>query len=149
MTVKRRLRDLPLTFVIACALALGCDVDETTSRVPPDGGGGGGVDDQGSGEGEGEGAGDDPTFASCVADDAPGNELGVGRYCTPKGDECFGQPRATFCHADFYPDETSTGCMFNCSGSEECGEAATCRPFADPEKVGGECVPTQCLATES
>ncbi len=151
MTVKRPPRDIPVILVgfgLAALVALaGCDVDDTTSRVPPDGGGGGGVDPGAAGEGEGEGEADGPGFISCVESDAAGNEHGVGRYCEPKGDECHGL-RANFCAADFYPDETSTGCMFSCTASEECGEGATCRPASDPEEVGGECVPTECLAIE-
>jgi hypothetical protein len=124
-----------------------CEVEDPPSRVP-DSGGGGGVDPGAEGEGEAEGNGDEPTFESCVEAQDEGNQLGVGRYCEPDGDECKELDVAQFCSADFYPDQPSTGCTFPCSGSEECGEGSSCRPSADPLATGGDCVPTICLAVE-
>ena len=151
MTVKRPPAPTGLALLAAglLALAAGCDVDEPTSRVPTiDAGGGGGVDPgAGEGEGEGECGPDGLGFVSCVAPGAEGNQLGVGKYCEPKGGQCAGLA-APFCSADFHPRETSTGCTFVCLASEECGEGATCLPPADPQDLGGECVPTLCVPVE-
>lgn len=149
MTVKRPPCETAVILAGALLLvasgATGCDVDDPVSRVPPDGGGGGGIDH--SFEGEGEGDGGAQTFSTCVEEGSPGNELGVGKYCSPKGDQCQGQEQVTlFCSADFFPNDTSTGCMFECTASEQCGEGATCRPPTDAAEAGGECVPTECLA---
>jgi hypothetical protein len=125
--------------------APGCDLNEEPSRIPDEEGSGGGVDPE-AGGGDPE-AGDEalePGFSSCVEPTAEGNEHGVGRYCEPGGEQCRGL-KAQFCAADFWPREASSGCVFSCQSSEECGEGSTCQPDADPENTGGHCVPSECI----
>lgn len=129
------------------ALSAACDVVDDGSRIPPDGEGGGGeVDDGGSPDAGGD-AGGGEGFDSCVAADALGNDLGVGRHCTPGGDECGeGGLRAGFCTADFLPNRPSAGCTFPCNASEECGEGATCLANeADDDQSGRSCIVTACI----
>ena len=147
MCVKPRLRMLTAAAaVLGVALTPACDLNEEPSRIPEEQGSGGGVDPEAGGE-EPETPGDvtDPGFPSCVEPSAEGNEHGVGRYCEPGGDQCKGL-KAQFCAADFWPRESSSGCMFSCQSSEECGEGSTCQPDADPEITGGHCAPTECIA---
>ena len=126
-------------------LAPACDLNEEPSRIPDEEGSGGGVDPEGGGGGSEVGdEAPEPAFPSCVEPTAEGNEHGVGRYCEPGGEQCQGL-KAQFCAADFWPRETSSGCMFSCQSSEECGEGSSCQPDADPEITGGHCAPTECI----
>ncbi len=100
--------------------ALLCDTDDDTPRpwadVVPSGGDGDG----------------------CVSTDAQGNSLGVGRYCTPGGDECAGLD-ANFCLAAF--DATANYCsIILCEDDGQCGEDAGCISGDG----GTACVPVMC-----
>jgi len=146
MCVKPRVRMLAAAAALSGAGgAPGCDLHEEPSRIPTEQGSGGGVEPDAGGDDD---APTDQvpatTFPSCVEPTAEGNEHGVGRYCEPGGQQCQGL-KAQFCAADFWPRETSSGCMFSCQSSEECGAGASCQPDADPEITGGHCAPTECV----
>jgi hypothetical protein len=78
-------------------------------------------------------------IAGCGAPGSPGNEKGVGKYCTKGGGQCLGTG-APFCSVDF-----STGpgiCSKPCSTDLDCGAGAVC--FAD--SLGKGCKPVACDA---
>jgi hypothetical protein len=85
---------------------------------------------------------DDPN--NCVAPGTPGNELGIGGYCSPLGGQCDkagpgGAPR--ICTADI----TSTPahawfCTYPCSHDTDCGSGNVCATTAK----GSGCVPSAC-----
>lgn len=82
----------------------------------------------GSAEGEG-----------CVAPDAAGNALGVGRACTADGGECATAERARLCLATF--DARANFCSFlSCASDDECGEGAVCLQ----QGPATACVPVAC-----
>ena len=68
----------------------------------------------------------------------PGNELGVGKYCTGFT-ECMGS-KAAFC-ANLGGDQKLHFCTMTCTMGGSCGSGATC------QCQGGQCgcVPDSCL----
>jgi hypothetical protein len=82
--------------------------------------------------------------AGCGEPCAPGNDFGVGMYCTPGGGECGDTPDrlAPFCTVDF--DDTAPAfCTRPCEPGDDlamCGEDAVCTG------QGGDtgCVPVAC-----
>jgi hypothetical protein len=75
----------------------------------------------------------------CVAKGAPGNSLGVGKYCTPGGGQCSGLP-AGLCTADIGQSDwfcVKVGCQTN----SDCGADAQCVM----QTGGAGCVPDSCL----
>ena len=64
----------------------------------------------------------------------------MGKYCTPRGDECQGVEFANFCLATF--DASSNFCSkVGCEGDEVCGEGARCHMTS----AGSACVPDKCF----
>jgi len=56
----------------------------------------------------------DMAMALCGSPGSMGNSKGVGKYCTPTGNECSGNGSAVVCSAGFFP------------GTNFCTLAATC-----------------------
>jgi hypothetical protein len=78
---------------------------------------------------------------NCVRPCNTGNEYGVGRYCTPGGNECSRTRAAPICSADFDPSHPAYGwCLRPCANDGNCGSGAVC--VGDPGSSG--CVPTSC-----
>jgi hypothetical protein len=77
--------------------------------------------------------------AVCAEPGAMGNEKGVGKYCTPGGNECSGNGDATLCTVDFEASAPPF-CTMICFSPGDCGSSATC------ESMGGlsGCAPA-CL----
>jgi hypothetical protein len=75
----------------------------------------------------------------CAAMSDPGNELGVGRYCTKNGGECGGA-NASLCLADFLSGEFANFCTKLCSTDMDCGSGATCSGSGSQKA----CIPTKC-----
>lgn len=126
-------------WLTACALAtlaLACG-DSGSST-----GAGGGSTTTGSGGTGGEctppmtGGGSPGT---CAQPCDPGNDIGVGRYCTPGGGECGDFPLAVACLADFGQDEWFCT-RIGCDATTNCGEGAGCLI----EGAGSACVPCEC-----
>jgi hypothetical protein len=94
-----------------------CDDDDTEPRV------------LGAGDPEG----------GCVEPGTPGNEQGIGRYCTADGGECQGTANAPLCLATF--DARANFCSrFGCEVDADCGPGAVCLD----RNVATACVPVQC-----
>ncbi|MDP3274490.1 MAG: hypothetical protein Q8Q09_04795 [Deltaproteobacteria bacterium] len=82
----------------------------------------------------------------CVRTCHTGNEYGVGRYCTPGGNECDRTRAAPICSADHDPSRPASGwCLRPCATDANCGSGAVC--VGDPGRAG--CVPVDCRAAES
>jgi hypothetical protein len=80
-------------------------------------------------------SGNEMPAETCVAPDALGNEIGVGKACTPTGGECQNNNRAGACLALF--DASANFCSFiGCQDDMECGSGAVCHMTA--------CVPVEC-----
>jgi hypothetical protein len=75
----------------------------------------------------------------CAAVDAPGNEKGIGKYCTKGGKQCTGS--ASICIADYSSGAFGDFCTTLCNDDSTCGSGATCLGQGGP-KV---CIPTSCL----
>ena len=78
-----------------------------------------------------------------------GNELGVGRYCTPGHGEC-NQNGAVggfiFCTKDYEPTETVQYCTGACKVDADCGTGAYCSGSGQGSKG---CIPATCGGTPS
>ncbi|MEC9071162.1 MAG: hypothetical protein VX938_02230, partial [Myxococcota bacterium] len=75
----------------------------------------------------------------CVPPGHPGNDLGVGKYCTVDGDQCADTATDTLCLAEF--DDRANYCsVILCLEDEQCGEGASCVS----EGPGSACVPDMC-----
>jgi len=79
--------------------------------------------------------------ATCGAPGDPGNEDGVGKYCTQGGGQCQGTG-SPICSADI---ETGVPgiCSKSCNTDADCGTGAVC--FQDT--LGKGCEPVACEAT--
>ena len=78
-----------------------------------------------------------------------GNELGVGRYCTPGHGECNKNGAVSgfiFCTKDYEPAETVQYCTGPCSNDVDCGTGAFC---SGAGQGGRGCVPATCGGTPS
>ncbi len=85
-------------------------------------------------------AASDPCVRSCNT----GNELGVGKYCTPGGNQCRGNGSAVLCTADF--DNRGPGfCTKGCSDDTGCGSGAVCQH----DTSGSGCLPVECAGPSS
>ncbi len=73
---------------------------------------------------------------ACVQPGDPGNELGVGRFCTVSGD-CDGE--ASLCLAAFVPDRTYCT-IIGCAEDVDCGSDA----FCGIDAAGSACIPVAC-----
>ncbi len=79
--------------------------------------------------------------AGCGAPGDPGNEMGVGKYCTKGGGECAGTG-SPYCSIDF----SSSGpalCSKPCTTDAECGAGAACVQ----DTLGKGCSPIACNTT--
>jgi hypothetical protein len=80
---------------------------------------------------------------TCVVPCAPGNEFGVGRYCTKNGGQCRDNSPSIFCTQDY--DDTPLGyCTRPCVDDLSCGTGAVCLH----ESAGSGCIPAACVAPE-
>lgn len=77
---------------------------------------------------------------SCAQPGDMGNEIGVGAFCSPAGNQCSAFTQARLCLADVVRDEGQWFCTRTCTTSEQCGSGAVCVI----ETRGGGCVPAQC-----
>jgi hypothetical protein len=75
----------------------------------------------------------------CIQPGEPGNDLGVGHYCTPGGMECKAFPLAPLCLADVGQDEWFCT-RIGCDATTNCGMNAGC--LLDP--AGSACVLCKC-----
>ena len=78
-----------------------------------------------------------------------GNELGVGRYCTPGHGECNQNGQVggfIFCTKDYEPAETVQYCTGPCSKDSDCGTNAFC---SGSGQGGRGCIPATCGGTPS
>ena len=78
-----------------------------------------------------------------------GNELGVGRYCTPGHGECNKNGAVggfIFCTKDYEPAETVQYCTGPCSKDSDCGTNAYC---SGSGQGGRGCIPATCGGTPS
>jgi hypothetical protein len=76
----------------------------------------------------------------CVLPTDKGNSIGVGKYCTPGGNECMGLG-AGLCTADVAQDEwfcVKVGCQMD----SDCAEMAMCVK----QSGSSGCVPDKCLS---
>jgi len=81
----------------------------------------------------------------CGMPGEPGNEKGVGKYCTPAGDECRKNSFAVFCTVTFVPD-ADPYCTNSCTDDSQCGTGA----FCSGSGMGSRgCVPAICGGTPS
>lgn len=77
----------------------------------------------------------------CAAPSDPGNEPGVGKYCTSKGGECAATG-AAICLADYTSGGFGNFCTKLCSTDTDCGQGAACLGASGTPKV---CMPLKCL----
>jgi len=77
--------------------------------------------------------------AGCQVSTALGNNLGVGRFCTPDGDECADNGSANFCLAAF-SDENNYCSVILCTDDADCGDGASCIS----EGPGSACILDTC-----
>jgi hypothetical protein len=75
----------------------------------------------------------------CIQPGDPGNNIGVGHYCTPGGQECNALPLAPLCLADVGEDEWFCT-RIGCDAMTDCGDGAGC--LLNPQ--GSACVPCKC-----
>ncbi len=82
---------------------------------------------------------EEPPTDGCVTEGEPGNELGVGKYCTATGNECVGNGESTVCLAQF--DDRAPFCTyFGCETDDACGEGAVC----SDQGAAKVCLPVAC-----
>lgn len=89
------------------------------------------------------GGGDGGTFIpgpACAATGAPGNEKGVGKYCTKGGSECGST--ASICLADYTTGAFGDFCTSTCSVDADCGTGATC--VGASGSTIKTCIPSSC-----
>lgn len=82
----------------------------------------------------------DPDAMGCAVPTDTGNSLGIGRYCTARGNECRENGVATVCLAPF-SDSSNFCSTLGCETDAECGEDTTCVI----QSAGSACVPNHCL----
>ena len=78
---------------------------------------------------------------SCAQPGDVGNDIGIGTFCTPRGNECRAFPLAGLCLAAAAPSERQWFCTRLCERDDQCGADARC--FGDAR--GMSCVPSRCL----
>jgi hypothetical protein len=128
------MRASPILVISSLAVIVAAACSSSSSSTAGTGGGGGSTSTSSStttGTGMAH-------MNTCVQTTDMGNSLGVGKYCTPGGGECTGQP-AGLCTADVGEDEwfcVKVGCQMD----SDCGEMAQC-----VMQGGSGCVPSKCL----
>ena len=136
--MKRLSLTLSLTLCLA-AVACGNSTSTTSSGSGGTGTSSGSGGTTSSSTGAGAGGGISSHMNTCVLKTDTGNSLGVGKYCTPSGEECSGL-MAGLCTADIGEDEwfcVKIGCQMD----SDCGEDATC----DKQQGSSGCVPSKCV----
>jgi hypothetical protein len=76
---------------------------------------------------------------SCAQPGDVGNDQGVGRFCTARGNQCAGNA-ANLCLAALAPTEGQWLCTHLCTTSEQCGADAACVG----DSRGRVCMPARC-----
>lgn len=119
--------------VAISVFALACG-DDTTSAGGASAGGAsqGGASAGGASTGGG-------SSSMCIQPGDVGNDIGVGHYCTPGGNECADFPLATLCLADVAQPEWFCT-RIGCDETTNCGADAGC--LIDPQ--GSACVLCAC-----
>jgi len=82
----------------------------------------------------------------CAAEGAPGNENGVGKYCTAAGGECASNGAASICLADYTTGEFGNFCTKLCADDTDCGTGAVCTG-SDPQAATKACIPSECVSS--
>jgi len=102
-----------------------------------------GADSGQSGTGGGSAEGGDAMLVpdGCVQPGDQGNELGIGTYCSPGGNQCSAFALAPLCLADAVPEEGEWFCTRLCTTDDMCGSAAFCLVT----DRGSACVPNRCV----
>jgi hypothetical protein len=83
-------------------------------------------------------------ITGCGDQGDPGNELGVGKYCTKGGSECSGL-QASNCSVNF--QDGPALCSKSCSTTADCGTGATCVDSVVFGITVKGCSPNACIAT--
>jgi Copper type II ascorbate-dependent monooxygenase, C-terminal domain len=89
---------------------------------------------EGGGQG---GGGDGGSRPPCAMPGDPGNDVGVGKFCSAGSGQCGGNGAAALCLADFTQGAFANFCTLQCQASAECGTDAIC----GPSKI---CIPAKC-----
>ena len=79
----------------------------------------------------------------CAAVGAPGNELGIGKYCTAGGGECAAGA-ASICLADYTTGEFGNFCTMLCQDDSACGTGTVC-VGSSPSSSQKACIPAGCV----
>jgi hypothetical protein len=83
--------------------------------------------EEGGGTG-GSGDGGTPiAMKPCAAAGDPGNETGVGEFCSPSGGQCLGNTGASLCLGDFVQESFANRTMI-CADDSECVGGRVLRP---------------------
>jgi hypothetical protein len=95
----------------------------------------------GANEGGGQGGAGDggrtiPT-TPCASPGDPGNDVGVGKFCSAGGGQCAGNQGASLCLGDFVQSPFANFCTLQCQAAADCGAGATCG-------TSNICVPAKC-----
>lgn len=128
--MKRRFASAAAVFVITAAVA-GCDTEVS--------GTGGGTSSGSTTKTTNTASSSSGTTTMCIQPGDPGNDIGIGAYCTPGGNECKKFPLASLCLADVGQDEHFCT-RIGCDETTNCGMGAGC--LLDP--AGSACVPCKC-----
>jgi hypothetical protein len=94
----------------------------------------------GANEGGGQSGGDGGRTTPgtpCAAPGDPGNDVGVGKFCSAGGGQCAGNSGASLCLGDFVQGESANFCTLQCQAQADCGDGAVC----ETSKI---CVPAKC-----
>ncbi len=135
------------SILLAAGVALGLGCGDSGGS----GGGGGGTVSSASGKTTAAtgsvttstgAAGGGPPAGACVQPGEPGNENGVGEYCTPGGGQCSDNPLAPLCLADVGEDQWFCT-RIGCNAMTNCGADAGCLVTPD----GSACLPCKCEDT--
>jgi hypothetical protein len=138
------MRNLTIFFVLSLSSVIAAGAcSSSDSSNGGSGGHTGGTSGTGGGNSGGTSGGDSGSDAtlpaeSCVKANEPGNELGVGKSCSPGGGECDAFPD-TICLADLGQPQWFCA-IIGCSDNSQCGSGSDCHH--DP--LGSACVPIKC-----
>ena len=89
-----------------------------------------------------------PSGPPCAAVGAPGNDKGVGKYCTSGGMECPGNA-ASLCVADYSTAAFADFCSTTCTSDDQCGAGAVCSPGSTRICIPQSCLPGDAGASSS
>jgi hypothetical protein len=80
----------------------------------------------------------------CVAQGAPGNDQGVGKYCSAAGGQCSANGAATICLADYVSGGFGDFCTRLCATDGDCGAGAVCKGSGSGPSA---CIPASCAGS--